>query len=374
MVVLCVIVLILGTTAGFIGVLMAVSADARGEGSFSPPGARREPGTDPFRVYLSPSGVDANSGLSPAEPVQTLARAHEVLHAAAPTTDVEVRIEQGVYVAPSTSWTFLVPGHTVTFLPADYTYGAGADDIAGRPVFRGDGSSGFWLSAQLPEGHPGGDVGLRFYYLQVDQYDLGGLKLDGGIGAIEGVQRPTSAGHNGNVIVGMHFTRLGSRWGGTEHGYGGVDLVNSSNNIILENHFVRLENTGAGSVLIHGVYLAHHSTANTVRDNRFEMISGDPVRTRNDSNDNEVFHNVFQRSGATAHFSDWFCDTGCAQQNRRSHECASHGNVFRDNEIVSGYAGGAISEWHVTPGDIHYAGPAGCSNEGQPRVLTHGNT
>ncbi|HEY8472997.1 MAG TPA: hypothetical protein VIL37_10240 [Natronosporangium sp.] len=360
-------------TAGSVGVMLALSADARGEGRFSPPGARTEPQTGPFRVYMSPSGADNNSGLSPEEPVQSLARAQEVLQAAAPTTDVEVRIEQGVYIAPPTTWTFLVPGHTVTFLPIDYAYGAGADDIAGRPVFRGDGSSGFWLSAELPEGHPGGDAGLRFYYLQVDQYDLGGLKLDGGVVEVDGMQRPATEGHNNNVIVGMYFTRLGSRWAGTEHGFGGVDLVNSRNNLIVDNHFVRLENTGTGKGLMHGVYLAHHSMENTVRDNRFEMISGDPIRTRNDSNDNEVFHNAFQRTGEIAHFSDWFCDTECTQGNLRPRECASHGNVFRENEVESGYSGSEISQWHVAPGDLEYAGGTGCSNDDQPRVQTYDN-
>lgn len=357
----------LGTTAVLgIGSLTGPSADAQDGGAFISPGR-------PFQVFLSPTGDDANSGLSPADAVRTLARAHEVLVAAGPATDVEVRIEQGVYVAPPTTWTFLVPGHTVTFLPIDYEYGGDADDIAGRPVFRGDGTSGFWLTAQLPEGHAGGDVGLRFYHLQVDQYDLGGLKLDGGITTVDGIRRPASSGHNGNAIVGMYFTRLGSRWAGTAHGYGGVDLVNSRHNLIRDNHFVRLENTGSGSGLMHGVYLAHHSMANTVHGNRFEIISGDPIRTRNDSNDNEAFGNVFERSGQTAQYSDWFCDARCTEGNRRSRECASHGNVFRENDIVTGYSGNAISHWHVAPGDLDYAGGAGCSNDGQPRVSTYGN-
>jgi hypothetical protein len=361
---LCLAVLCVGTTAAlWIGSLTGSSADAQDGGAFVPPGR-------PFQVYLSPTGVDANSGLSVAEPVRTLTRVQEVLRVAAPTTDVEVRIEQGVYVAPPTTWTFLVPGHTVTFLPIDYEHGGGADDIAGRPVFRGDGTSGFWLTAQLPAGHPGGAVGLRFYYLQVDRYDLGGLKLDGGVTTAEGIRRPATSGHNGNVIIGMYFTRLGSRWAGIAHGYGGVDLVNSRDNLILENHFVRLENTGTGEGLIHGVYLAHHSIANTIRGNRFEMISGDPIRTRNDSNDNEAFRNVFQRSGETAQYSDWFCDAGCARGNRGSRECASHGNAFWENEIVSGYSGSAISHWHVAPGDLDYAGGKGCNNDGQPRLRT----
>lgn len=363
---------LLTATGVWIGSL-ATRSDAQDEGTFVPPGSK-EAAAEPFQVFLSPTGLDAHSGLSPAEPVQTLARVHEVLQAAAPATDVEVRVAQGVYVAPPITWTFLVPGHTVSFLPIDYEYGDGAGDIAGRPVFRGDGTSGFWLTARLPEGHPGGEVGLRFYYFQVDLYDLGGLAIDGGITTVDGVRRPATAGHNGNTIVGMHFTRLGSRWADTsQHGFGAVDLVNSSRNLVLDNHFARLENSGTGQNLIHGVYLAHHSTANLVRDNRFEMVSGDPIRARNDSNDNEVFHNVFQRSGQAAMYSDWFCDAECAREESRARECPSHGNVVRENDIGSGYSGDTVSEWHLAQGGLHYAGGDGCTNDGQPRVRTYGN-
>lgn len=328
----------------------------------------------PFRVYVSPDGSDADSGLSPASAVRTLAGAHAVLQAAAPTTDVEVRIRQGTYVAPPATWTFLVPGHTVTFLPIDYEYGEGVGGIAGRPVFRGDGTSGFWLTAQLPAGHSGGNVGLRFYYLQVERYDLGGLKIDGGIKTVDGIRRPATGGHNGNTVFGMNFHRLGSAWAGPAYGFGAIDLVNSRQNLIRNNHFVNLENTASRAAALHGVYLAHHSSANTVAANRFEKISGDPIRTRNDSNDNDLFDNVLRRTGETAQYTDWFCDTDCAQRHNKSRECASHGNRFHENDNVSDYSGGRIGDWGVMPGDINYAGGPGCSNDGQRRIRTWDNT
>jgi hypothetical protein len=362
---------VIGATGVWIGTVAARS-DAQDEDSFLPPAV--DQATAPFRVYLSPTGLDTNSGLSPAEPINTLSRAQQVLQKAAPAADVEVRIEQGVYVAPPSTWTFVVPGRTVSFLPIDYEYGETAADIAGRPVFRGDGTTGFWLTAQLPEGHPGGDIGLRFYYLQVDLYDRGGLTIDGGFTTVDGIRRPASSGHNGNTIAGMYFTRLGSRWSGTtHHGFGAVDLVNSSNNLVLDNHFSRLENVGTGEDLIHGVYLAHHSTGNSVRGNRFEIISGDPIRIRNDSNDNDVFHNVFERTGRFALYSDWFCDAECAREENRARECPSHGNVFRENDIGSGYSASTISDWHLAQGEMDSDGGEGCTNGGQPRVRAFGN-
>jgi hypothetical protein len=49
-----------------------------------------------FTVYMSPSGSDTADGLTPAAAVRTIVRVHQVLVAQKPTTDVEVRIQQGV--------------------------------------------------------------------------------------------------------------------------------------------------------------------------------------------------------------------------------------------------------------------------------------
>jgi hypothetical protein len=208
----------------------------------------------------------------------------------------------------------------------------------------------------------------------VEHYDVGGVKIDGGVTTVNGIRRPATDGHNGNTIFGMYFTKLGSRWAGPGFGYGGIDLINSRNNLIQNNHFVHIENTGPDAGLIHGLYLAHHSGSNTISRNRFEMISGDAIRTRNDSNDNDMFYNRFQRTGKDAQFSDWLCDAACAERHNIARDCASHGNVFRENENISGYSGGEISDWYLFQGDLHYAGHKGCSNDGQERVGAWGNT
>jgi hypothetical protein len=330
-----------------------------------------------FQVFLDPAGSDTNSGLSPT-PMKTLARAQDVLRAAQPHSDVEIRIKQGTYTAPTTTWTFVVPGHTVNFMPIDYKYNDGIGDIAGRPVFRSDGAAGYWLKARMPDNLPqGGDGGMRFYYLRVERYSMGGIALAGRVHTdTNGLRVPADAGFNHNKVFGMELVDLGSKWAASGYGYGGVDLVNSSGNLIQNNHFVREENTGGQAALLHGVYIAHHSNDNVVRNNQFAYVSGDPVRARNDSDHNDVFGNVFERTGQKAQYSDWFCDTStqCVSPPDHPRECASHGNLFHENNNVSGYDGGTTSNWAMIVGDLNYSGAAPCTNNGEARVRTWGNT
>ena len=329
-----------------------------------------------FVVYLDSAKADTNDGLTSATAVRSLAGAQAVLNAARPQTDVEIRIKQGTYVAPTTKWRFYVPGHTVSFMPVDYEYGDHVEDIAGRPLFRSDGTAGYWLSARWNSG-PGGDTNLRFYYLQVERYSAGGLELNGGITTnSQGLRVPSTAGVNHNTVYGMVFQYLGSKYSSAGFAYGGIDMVNSSDNLIQNNHFLHLENAGTEYDLVHANYVAHWSKRNTITSNRYEYVSGDPVRVRNDSNDNNIYANTFERTGQRAYFSDWFCDASPCQVNHpdQPRECASHGNVFHDNNTITGYDGEKQSWWWVDPGDNWYAGGAGCDNEGQPRIRTYGNT
>ena len=341
------------------------------------PSASPTLGDDPiYRLYLSPHGSDDNSGRTPQDPLLTLAGAHDVLTSDRPTTDVEVRIAQGTYVAPPTMWQFYIPGHSISFMPADYDYGEGIADIAGRPVFHGNGSAGWWFSARLPAGHPGGNTNLRFYYLQVESYARGGLVISGGITTNRaGIRIPANAGANRNTILGMVFRQLGSRHSTAGFGYAGLDLVNSSDNRIHFNLFDQHENTGRNAGLIHGVYLAHGSQRNIVSRNRFSYISGGPIHARNDSNNNEFAANTFERAGTTSAYYDWFCDARCVRDNPgQPRECPSHGNVFRDNQLVSTYRGNRLAAWGLkVPGNDNVGGP-GCDNGGQKRIRTFGNT
>lgn len=337
---------------------------------------RAEAAEGPFVVYVSTTGDDANDGLTPETAIASLQRAETVIADTAPTTNVEVRIEQGTYESGSLAWDTYVPGHTISFLPVDYNY-EGVIPPGGRPVFQPPaGHANYWFYAKLPTGHPGGDMGLRFYYLEVTGYGQGGLAFVGNTEVVGDLQRPSGLGLNGNTVYGMKFRNLGSTYNpDVEYGFGGVTGKNSSGNQIVNNHFVHLENEAPSEAGIHGIYLAHGSSNNYVKSNYFEWISGNPMRVRNDSNDNNIRDNTFKRTGLGSYYSDWSCGTKCSEENNgQAFECASHGNLFRYNDLYSGYLGTQINVFGFSPGDASYEGPVPeCSNEGQPRVTTASN-
>ncbi|HEX6468122.1 MAG TPA: right-handed parallel beta-helix repeat-containing protein [Streptosporangiaceae bacterium] len=319
-----------------------------------------------LRVYLAPDGSDSNDGTAQDRAVRTLDAVQRVIAAARPDTDVEVRIQHGTYVAAPVQWTTYVPGHTITFLPIDYEFGEGAAGIGSRPIFRGDGRNGFWLRAtQQPAGAP-----LSFYFLQVEGYSAGAIAFDG---APATGTRQNTAPATGNTVYGMAFRRLGSKYVRSGVGYGAIDLINSRDNVIQNNSFEYLENIGgsARQNLVHGVYLSHHSSNNLIRNNRFLQISGDPIRARDDSNENKIFANTFTRTGASAYFSDWFFTGGRPKKNTGPVECASRANAFYDNTLNSGYRGRIDVLWISPLGDAYAA--SGCDNNGQGRVHAWGN-
>ncbi|WP_460515052.1 right-handed parallel beta-helix repeat-containing protein [Flindersiella endophytica] len=348
-----------------------------------------------FTVYLAPTsagGSDANDGLTPATAVNTLVRVQGVLRQHRPATDVEVRIRQGTYVAPPFhDWRFYVPGHSISFLPIDYVPGAGFP-AGGLPVFRNAkcGSiycNGFWLQPRLPREttdplYDGGNSGLRFYYLQVEYYSAGGISIYGDSERdVEDerydppLQVRGSQGLNGNTIFGVQFRNLGNKWSLGTYGYGAIVLTNSSNNRIENNHFVNIENAAASAGLIHGAYITHFSSSNTITRNKFSYISGDPIKSRNLSNYNAVENNTFSRTGRISYYRGEFCDRQCAIDNAIPRQCASYGDRFFNNVVQSAYDGGRISNWSLSPEGLTYAGTAPCSiPAGTARIATGGNT
>jgi hypothetical protein len=352
-----------------LAVVLSTAAVVLGTAVVAEPAA----GTEVFTVYLSPIGSDTNSGRSASQPVKTLAQAQVVIKDAAPRTDVEVRIKQGVYQAPPLVWDTVVVDHTISFMPEDYHYGD-ADTIAGRPVFDGGGQYGYWLNAKAPVSFTGA-MSLRFYYLQVQNY-TNGLVFHGKVTTnSDGIRVPSDIGVNHNTVYGMMFIRVGSKFappGGT----GALKLQNSSDNDIRNNHFVDIVNPDDTLSAIHAIYIAHYSKRNLIEGNRFERVSGDPVRIRNDSNDNIVERNVFNRTGAKAFYGEWFCDLSCVGNNPgHPRECASHGNWFRYNDagLKLGYLGTVIPFFDLTPAGNTTTGGTGCDNEGQDRLRTASN-
>src|ERR1700690_3699187 len=100
----------------------AALAAAAAQAGVAPAGAQAGVAARPGNVtiYLAPAsqgGKDSNTGLTSSSPILTLAHAQQVLRGLNPTGNVTIRIKQGTYVASAITWSFYVPGHTISFMP-----------------------------------------------------------------------------------------------------------------------------------------------------------------------------------------------------------------------------------------------------------------
>ncbi len=335
-------------------------------------------------IYLAPvskGGNDRNTGLTSSSPILSLAHAQQVLTRLNPTGNVTVRIMQGTYVAGAVTWSFYVPGHTISFMPANYSGGGrppGGDPVFADPVSNGTHVGQTWFTAILPPApsplHDGGTTGLRFYYLTVEDYTQA-ISFNGQTGHSwhnnTFYVRP-SKGLNGNDVSGMTFRDIGDLYAPvpTGAGYGVVLFTDSSQDSIYNNTFDDIYNSGDHDEL-HGLYITHFSSSNTVDKNLFENTNGEAVKVRDRSNYNNIFENTFKGTGGVAAYLDDFCDQQCVTtaSPRKYRECASFGNRFADNIIATG-------TWTdlIPPGQT-YAGGAPCSMpSGQMRLHTAGNS
>ncbi len=320
----------------------------------------------PFVVFVHPAGDDADDGSTPNHAVLTLGRVQEILRAAAPERNVEVRIAQGTYTGQSVTWDYYHPDYEIAFMPIDY-HGGGIGSIAGRPVFDGKGAR-VLLTLDVADGR---ETNLAFIYLRIEHYRVMGLNFRGNRNDFE------HGWNGGNRVFGCLLSDVGNLANAGKHGFGGLDLVNSRHNEIQNNHFLQQENASSSAALMHAIYLAHGSSYNEIRSNRFVDVSGDPVRVRDGSNHNQVEDNVFEKTGSAAFISDWWCDkdekTNCTKP---SGECPSWENAFRDNELHCGYRGNSIATFKYFQG-VNYV-PHWCVNhantDGWARLRTSGNT
>jgi Right handed beta helix region len=342
-------------------------------------GAAARPGN--VTVYLAPAsqgGKDSNTGLASSSPILTLAHAQQVLTKLDPTGNVTIRIKQGTYVANGITWSFYVPGHTISFMPANYSGGGrppGGDPVFADPTSNGTHIGQTWFTAVLPAApsplHDGGNTGLRFYYLAIEDYTQG-ISFNGQAGhswhnSTFYVQ--PSTGVNGNDVSGMTFHDIGDSFAPSQTGYGAILFTDSSDDVISNNTFDDIYNSGDTDQL-HALYITHFSSGNTVDKNLFENTNGEAVKVRDRSNDNDIFSNTFKATGGVAAYLDDFCDQQCVNgaSPKKYRECASYGNRFADNIIETG------TMWDLIPPGETYAGGAPCSiPKGVQRLHTAGN-
>jgi hypothetical protein len=343
-------------------------------------GSASRPGN--VTIYLAPTskgGNDSHSGLTLSSPILTLAHAQQVLERLNPAGDVTVRVEQGTYTADGITWSFYVPGHTVSFMPVNYQGGgrpAGGDPAFVNPVVNGKRTSQTWFTAVLPGApsplHDGGNTGLRFYYLAVEDYTQG-ISFNGQAGHewhnATWYLKP-SKGVNDNQVSGMTFDDIGDSYAPGFTGYGVILFTDSSGDLIANNTFSNIYNTGDQDEL-HALYITHFSSYNTVEKNLFEYTNGEAVKVRDRSNYLNVTHNRFVETGGVSAYLDDYCDQTCVKDANITtyRQCASYGNRFTYNSIIGGLP---IEE--LIPGGEHNAGGSGCSiPRGQERAYFHGN-
>ncbi len=325
--------------------------DAGGTNDAGPPG--------PLIIYMAPDGDDGGDGFIEASPIRTLGRAQELV-AASVDRDVEIRIGLGTYYAQTVVWTETRPNNTITFTrwPAD-----GPD----RPIFDGceaaDGPcpGGTWFQLRHSAGE---ETNLTFHYIRVQKYGTA-ISLNG--------SRNAEATSNGsNRIFGCYFIDIGNEFNPSlAPSTAAVRLVNSDDNTIANNHFIDVVNTTSGG-LIHAIYVAHMSDRNVIRANRFKRSSGDPVRVRDFSNDNDILDNRFIQVGTRAGYTDWYCDHDVRDDcTKPDPECPSWGNEFRDNVLDGTFDCTTLGTFHYYQDDS----TTGCSPpvDGARRLRTSGN-
>ncbi len=330
------------------------------------PGPDAEPVVEddgPFRYYLHPDGDDGNHGRSPEFPVLTLGRVHQLLQAANVDRDVEVLIAPGTYYGQTTVWTHTRPDYSITFRPLD--------PDAGMPVFEAgvpDGEGGM----EYPGGtwfrlnHTSGEAtNLEFRGLRIQNYQ-DAISLNG--------NRNNPLAYNShNTIRECYFYRIGNISNPSlSPSTAVIRFVNSQDNVVENNDFIDVVNiTGGG--LIHATYIAHLADRNRIHRNRFINHSGDPIRVRDFSNDNDIRDNYFILAGNTGAYSEWYCDQDARDDcTKPEPECPSWENEFRNNLIVSGYNNQFLPVFRFHQGDS----TTGCSPlfEDAPRLYNSGNT
>jgi hypothetical protein len=308
--------------------------------------------TSIYKLYMSTSGNDSNNGLTPLTAVKTLRAIQKILRDTRPTglsEDVEVRIGYGTYFGQTVDWDYYSRDHTITFMPIDYAYSGSLN----RPVFNGNFAVDWFFDLHAEDGRP---TNIRFHYLRIEKYVTGGLRFRG--------NRDDFSKWNGhNEVYGCYFYRIGNK--GTtirDYGFAAVDLVNSDKNTIDNSHFIYIRNNSPNESHIHALYVAHNSSDNRARRNRYYKINGDPIKVRDYSNFNYFDGDGtddFALTGKTAFYQDWYCmdeslSTGCPKTTngtctKRRVECPSYENRFRFNKLECGHSGNDLPVFRYFP-------------------------
>jgi len=262
-------------------------------------------------VYVARDGSDSNSG-------QHLATLNCALQVASKFSrqvmaKVTIMVGPGEYTGEQVLWTPSASSPEIVIQPA----------TGARPRFNG-GGNGAWLTVKAAFNQL---TPLTVTGMEVVNYQTA-VSLDG---------RNDANGWNGGVkIVNNRFANIGSQLAGEKHSTAAIRFVNSRNNLVQGNQFVNIRNSDRCGAL-HSVYMAHFSSHNAIRDNSFDGGCGDPIKVRDQSNDNLVANNTFRDQQVQELFLDSFCNQDVRSDCTAHHpECPSTGNQFTNNKYLLG--------------------------------------
>ena len=294
------------------------------------------PGT--IDIYVAPGGSSAPTG-GCGKPFATLQEAHDRI--ADPTntddpatSDYRVWVRGGVYEDESFDWTTFdlsgvhkisiesYPGEVATF-----------DGLLGKNKFvnfkRADDPAG--IDATNPP------VNLGFRRIHVTNYRKWAI----------GIYRLGEV-----TIENSWFTNIGNRWAGVDAGLAVLHMGDADNCTIKNNVFSHIENVRESDVparvaqwvpqdeddeppkpsdiyLIHVAYIHNDSDGNTFENNYVEHCSGDPFKTRNESDENKFLSNFTLWSGHRAFLNTHRNDA--EDDDDEVNEFSSERNVLADN-------------------------------------------
>ena len=189
--------------------------------------------------------------------------------------------------------------------------------------------------------------------------------------SFNGNREDEDASNGANRIHQCHFYDIGNVFNPALRGStAAIRFVNSDDNVITESRFERVVNEQNRQELIHAVYIAHSSDRNLIEGNEFIESSGDPIRIRDFSNDNQIRENQFIRTGVLGAVTFWYCDG--PQCTKSTAECPSWRNEARSNFFDGGYECDRIAFFHYAKSED--APQCGSVPSGDRRLRTSRNT
>lgn len=275
-------------------------------------GAVAAPGST-VDLYISPGGADTNPGTSRDAPVKSLRKAIANFEAMEPQAPTRINVLPGTYSGEDVPIKRLTA--PLTIQPAD---------PGSAPVFDGKGK-GTWLRVTTPGS---GMVTLQVSGLTVQNYET--------VVSVNG-DRSRQDGWIGSVqIRNNKFLKIGSLADGQSPSTAAIRFVNTRNSVIENNVFDSIRNVKSCGGL-HAIYMAHLSSDNVIRNNRFVDGCGDTIKVRDASNRNRVVGNTFARQEGASLMLDSYCDKQARGDCTKAEgECPSWDNVFENNTVEGG--------------------------------------